>query len=1130
MKDRLRPSDYRFLAVCLALLVISVWYSAGNFYRAFPEASIDFRVSREDAAVQARKLLPSLGFDVPSLALHAQGYREASSFTFDDDAKTFLEREAGLEQANRIMGTRVRLWRWSFRWFRPQQKEEFRVDITPRGELVGFNHDIAEDLALPALAEPAARALAEDCLRTRMARPPESLEFVEVSEQVRPHRVDRFYTWKERDFNLHDATYRAEVEIDGNQVAQYREYLKIPEQWTRDYRRLRSKNEAAQTVDLAFMALLVAGLVVTIVLRLRRQDVRWRRAAWIGIVGMVLAFLAHLNQFPLSEFDYPTTDSYSSFVFSQVLQGLLAGLGFGGLLFVLAAGAETLYREALPDKISLGNLFRLRGLRTRRFFLGASLGIALTAIFIAYQTVFYIVAQRFGAWSPADVPYSDLLNTRFPWLFVLFGGYFPAVSEEFLFRMFAIPFLRKVLRYTVPAVILAGFIWGFGHAGYPQQPFYIRGVEVGIGGVALGFIMLRWGILPTLVWHYSVDAMYSAMLLLRSHSLYFRLSGAASAGIIVLPVVVALVAYWRRGGFEPETGLANADEKPPVEVPPEAAPEPAASDGRPLSTRMRLAGAALLALGLLALLIPKERFGDKPHYRIAEAQALAAADAYARSLGIDPRGFLHVTFAEDRWDQEDRLAAKYFVERRPLAAASQLFEKNRPLHIWATRYFKPLDKEEILVAIEPETGQPLGFSHTLPEDRPGASLSGEAARQLAADFAARQGWNLTGMTLKVNSSEKQKARTDHSLEWEAPPGDPRNVGEAHFRIAMSVDGDQVTGLRSHWDIPEAYLRFRESDTLGTYALTAVKIILGAGILVWGLWMVLRNVRRGQVPWRPVLRIAGLATAAMAIAGVLSLRLMLKDYRTEIPLATFQAVEWIGVGTSVIFGFLMMAAAVALLASCFPASLQVFSKERRRALGLDALAALAALSGIALLWQALEALLRARFHTLAALGVATPGLIGSASPAVAALAQAVERLPQIAALGGAVVLLARQLAKTWMVVLLGLLVAMSLVSGDVRTPGEFALEYAPAALGIALLVGGCLWFARDNYLAYALMLWTSALWGSMAQFFDNPMPSFQIQGCILATVLAVTLIWAVAPALLSPPSQSPHTHTLPPPET
>ena len=145
-----------------------------------------------------------------------------------------------------------------------------------------------------------------------------------------------------------------------------------------------------------------------------------------------------------------------------------------------------MYREAFPEKVSLGNLFSRRGLRTKRFFLGAILGVTLCAIFLAYQTAFYIVANKLGAWSPADVPYSDLLNTKFPWLYVLLGGYLPAVSEEFLFRMFAIPFLRKVVRWLPAAIVLAGFIWGFGHAGYPNQPFFIRGLEVGIGGVALG--------------------------------------------------------------------------------------------------------------------------------------------------------------------------------------------------------------------------------------------------------------------------------------------------------------------------------------------------------------------------------------------------------------------------------------------------------------------------------------------------------------------------------------------------------------------------------------------------------------------------------------------------------------------
>ena len=76
-------------------------------------------------------------------------------------------------------------------------------------------------------------------------------------------------------------------------------------------------------------------------------------------------------------------------------------------------------------------------------------------------------------------------------------------------------------------------------------------MEVGIGGVALGVILLRWGILPCLVWHYSVDALYTALLLMRSHNPYFILSGAAERGhhgAARWPWPSSL--YLRRGGFD----------------------------------------------------------------------------------------------------------------------------------------------------------------------------------------------------------------------------------------------------------------------------------------------------------------------------------------------------------------------------------------------------------------------------------------------------------------------------------------------------------------------------------------------------------------------------------------------------
>jgi membrane protease YdiL (CAAX protease family) len=1097
MKERFGGSDYRFLAVCLVLLAAATWFSVGNFYRAFPEASIDFRVSRGEGETVASAFLAARRHET-------RDYRSASAFSFDDHAKTFLEREAGLERANELMGSRVRLWRWSYRWFRPRQKEEFRVDVTPRGELVGFRHEIDEDAPRPAIDTAAARGLAEDFVRYTMGRYPATLDFLEVSEAARPRRVDRAFTWEERDFHLNGATYRIEVTVLGNEIGGYREYLKVPEQWSRDYQRLRSKNEAASTVDLVFTSFLLVGLVVVIVMRVRGHDIRWRRAATVGVVGMALAFLSHINQMPLQEFDYPTADSYGSFITRQLLNGLFSSLAAGGLLFILTAAAEPLYREMFPEKVSLGNLFRPRALRTKRFFLGAVLGISLTAIFVAYQTGFYMAAYRLGAWSPADVPYSDLLNTRAPWAFVLFGGFLPAVSEEFLFRMFAIPFLRKLTRSMAVALVLAGFIWGFGHAGYPQQPFYIRGVEVGIGGVALGIIMLRWGILPTLVWHYSVDAMYTAMLLLRSQNLYLRVSGAVSAGIVLLPVVVALIAYWRHGGFEPETGVLNADDAseapPPAETVPEP-PERAERKWQRLSSRAAVAAFAILAAGVAAILLPIDRFGEKPGYRIAEPQALAAADAFLRSNGIDPASYQNVAAPAAHWDGDDELAGKYMLERSSLAAASSMFERYRPVQHWAVRYFKPLSQDEILTTVHPETAAVMGFRHALPEDAPGDDLAEPGARQIASTFAGRFGWDTGAMDLKESRSERKKARRDHTFVWEARPGDPRNVDEARFRVEVQVSGGSAASARGFWKLPETFVRAREQQNFLSIVTAVLRIGILAGGVVVALYVLVRKIRSASVPWRPTLRIA-IPTAVLSIAGpLLSLKLMLQNYPTAIPLETFKVTMFLVVFVSMIFAFVMMAAATAMLTSSYPDVLAAFRPENRRKLARDAAIALAAGIGLALVAHTLQGFLTARFPRFALLSIGAPSLIASTAPSVAAAANAIR---SVIFFGG--ILATAALAVRWNIAA-ALAIPFALMASDIRTPGELFLQYTTAATTFAAAYVFCRWFARDNYLAYAVALWILAVRGPLAELYGSPrQPHFWI----LTAIALAGLVWALMP--------------------
>ncbi len=1112
MKERLRASDIRYILICIALFGATTWFSAGNFFRAFPEASIDFKVSRDDARKIADRFLAGQGYRVA-----AEGYRQAAQFTYDEQAKTFLEREMGLERANRVMGRQVRLWRWAYRWFRPQSKEEYNVEITPLGQLAGFEHALPEDAARPAATVEQARALAEDFLRTRVGFEPTSLEFMEATDVGRPHRMDRTFTWRARDFQQGDATTRLEVTVLGNEVGAYREYLKIPEQWKRDYQRLRSKNEVASTIDMAFTLVLVVGMVIVIVLRVRRHDVPWKRASMVGVVAIVLGFLAQLNEFPLHEFSYPTTDSYGSFLSREFLNALLSALGAGGLLFVLTAGAEPLYREMFGDKVSLGNLFTLHGLRTKRFFLGSILGITLTGIFIAYQTGFYIVASKYGAWSPADVPYTDLLNTRFPWAFVLFGGFLPAVSEEFLFRMFAIPFLRNLTRSMIAAVILAGFLWGFGHAGYPQQPFYIRGVEVGIGGVALGIIMLRFGILPTLVWHYSVDAMYSAMLLVRSESLYFKLSGYGAAGIMVLPVLVALGAYLWRGGFEPETGLLNREdraepelEEPVTEEAPAAQEPTAAPPYRPLGSTARKAALVVCAAGLATLAIPAGTFGESPHYQLSREQARTVSDAFVRTRGLDSAGFQHVTYPFARWGDDDALAGKYFLERLPLAGASGLFERNRPMHVWMTRYFKSLDQEEITVAVHPETGKVTGFGHTIPETRAGADLQPERARQIAEQFAASWGWDTGAMDLKESDAEKKKARRDYSLEWEAREGDTRNVGETRWRVEIDVSGDQVTGARGFWKLPEGWQRAREQQNALAITLSLAKIATLAALIVYAFYLLIRGTRYGMVRWRAAVQLAVPATIFFPIAPLLSAGMMLRNYRTDIPLETFRAMSYVSLAMSVIFGFLLVGAAAALLVTFYPEALPSLRRAARRTMAVDAVLALLAGAGIAAALARIQGLLEARFHAYAIVRVGSPEVIASAAPAVAALAGAVRGMVTDAALLGLLALMAWQIEKRWMRVAAVLVAVCASIPSEVRTPREFLLHYVIALMMAAAGIAFCRYFAGRNYLAYVLVLWLMALRTPMMELAETGNAALMAQAWLVAGVMAAGVMWAIGP--------------------
>ena len=78
-----------------------------------------------------------------------------------------------------------------------------------------------------------------------------------------------------------------------------------------------------------------------------------------------------------------------------------------------------------------------------------------------------------------------------------------------------------------------------------------------MAGVAAGSVD-RFGLLPLLIWHYTIDAVYTATLLFRSGNHYYVVSAAIASLLFAVPLLVSIALYFRNRGFVPDDDLTNA--------------------------------------------------------------------------------------------------------------------------------------------------------------------------------------------------------------------------------------------------------------------------------------------------------------------------------------------------------------------------------------------------------------------------------------------------------------------------------------------------------------------------------------------------------------------------------------------
>jgi membrane protease YdiL (CAAX protease family) len=1124
--ERLDRNDAKVLLIWILAGILGAAVAYTYFFRAFPEASVEFKVPRADALALAKQFAAAQGAQLG-------GYDSSIVFDLDDTAKTYLEREVGLQEANQMMANEVHIWYWQTRFFHPLQKEEFDVRVDPAGGIVGYNHELEEAAPGARLERAAAQATAESFLRDTLHADLSLYDFreEEANPTERPARRDWSFSWERRGFRAKDAPYRLTVTLAGDRVSGYNEFLKVPEAWSRDYEHLRSSNNVLEFIALIPYAFLMGGCLYVIVSLGRRGLLEWRPGIALGIFVTVLFFLMTMNQWPLDRAAYDTNTPYSSFFLSEVGKAALLSVVSALLVVLAVVPGEPLYRIFQPDKLRLDVGFRLPGIRTKEFFRANVIGICLAAAHIGYITVFYIVSRKFGAWAPQDLNYENVVSTYVPWVYPLTIGIYAATSEEFLFRLFAIPYLLRTTKSRFLAVVLPAFFWGFLHSNYPQEPAYIRGLEVGLIGIVAGLVLLRWGIWATLIWHYTVDAFLISTSLLRSHGAYLRFSGAIVGGAALIPLAIAAISYVSRGGFVADASLLNRARPiggPPMgaahveaeQAPPEMSPPAAASEISASHTAMpSRALAILIACGLLgvALLagVKREAIGDFVRFQIDAQQATGRADEDLHQINIDPATYHHATTVTYTFDD---YANEYLRRAIGIAAANGIYRDQVPSAFWTVRYFRDLQNEEYMVVLMPD-GSLHSVHHTLDEKAPGANLSKEEAQARAEVFLRdRKGVNLADWNLVETHTDKKPARTDHTFEWEqktaldAQPGQPAAAG-AHIRMHLQVQGDEVSGYRVFVKIPETW-RDAESRTTPAQLAQSFGVACGLGIaFITVLVIFFRSLKSpdvARVPWRALGKLSILMLLAGIATYVNRAPQLLMNYTTASPLATFYITLSI---TMIFIVAIYLAGAVLLLGLSWFFLERAFGPGRippwrgmNAAYFRDAFC-VALFGSAAVMGLNRLPMLFARWPLLRhSLGVSVPGNLDALNPAVGALASSITAaFLTVGFLGLVAGLIAAYVRQAWMRATLMILYAV-LMATNVATPGAFFREATYHLVAVAAVWFGVTHIARFNVLGYFLLAAMIALAPAAIELLEQPNPYLHANGyAILAIALAI-LAW------------------------
>jgi hypothetical protein len=540
----LKPSMLKKIGL-LITACIGLFLFVYLFEETFPTASIDLKVSRHEAVETATKYLRGLGYDVSD-------YHSSVIFSGNRAQFVFLEKSLGLKEANRAAKEDMPIWFWKVRFFKELEKESYEVRVNPIGRIDGFSHQIEYSEPGADITQEKAREHVEKFLE-ESAISLESLELIESRSSKKEKRTDHSFMWKMPSSELPwqqgmlegTGMVRVSVTVQGDTIGAFNVFFWTPEVFDRFIDKLFAEGRFLALISSFFYMLLYVAAVIMFIVSFRSSPAPYRIMVALAILIGLPNFLNVLNSLPLLKAGYDTKMNFLVYFGSSLIQQVKGIINQGLVTIIVFCAASYLTLQLYAKRVSALHQV-LEGKRIDRSVRNEILGgYVLAFILLGFVTCFYYIGMKYcGVWVFPSPKYSNILGTWFPFLLPLSLSIVAAVSEEFIFRLFAVSFLKRFLRVTFLAVLIPSIIWAFAHSSYAVFPVYTRGIELTIVGLAFCYVFLRYGILNCIIAHYVVDAVLFSLPLLRSTNSYYIFSGFFVIVLALLPILLS--SFWKK--------------------------------------------------------------------------------------------------------------------------------------------------------------------------------------------------------------------------------------------------------------------------------------------------------------------------------------------------------------------------------------------------------------------------------------------------------------------------------------------------------------------------------------------------------------------------------------------------------